>query len=283
MKLLRYGPKGSEKPGVLDDDGGIRDLSGVISDIDSRFLGGETWAEVLGLDPSALPLVSPDSRLGAPVSSVGKFICVGLNYADHAKESGMELPTQPVLFMKATSAVSGPFDDVVLPKYSEKADWEVELGVVIGREARYVSLEAAPEHVAGYCVVNDLSERKFQLESGGQWVKGKSCDTFGPIGPYLVTRDEVPDANGLPLWLELNGKRVQDGNTRTMVFDVPYLVHYISHYMSLQPGDFISTGTPPGVGLGMTPPTFLKEGDVMRLGIPGLGEQQQKVVSYAGA
>lgn len=283
MKLLRYGPKGSEKPGVLDDDGGIRDLSGVISDIDSRFLGGETWAEVLGLDPSALPLVSPDSRLGAPVSSVGKFICVGLNYADHAKESGMELPTQPVLFMKATSAVSGPFDDVVLPKYSEKADWEVELGVVIGREARYVSLEAAPEHVAGYCVVNDLSERKFQLESGGQWVKGKSCDTFGPIGPYLVTRDEVPDANGLPLWLELNGKRVQDGNTRTMVFDVPYLVHYISHYMSLQPGDVISTGTPPGVGLGMTPPTFLKEGDVMRLGIPGLGEQQQKVVSYAGA
>jgi len=282
MKLLRYGPKGSEKPGLLDDGGEIRDLSGVVSDIDSQFLGGETVAEVLGLDPSALPLVSPGVRLGTPVSSVGKFICVGLNYADHAKESGMELPNQPVLFMKATSAVSGPFDDVLLPKHSEKVDWEVELGVVIGKEARYVGLESALEHVAGYCVVNDLSERKFQLESGGQWVKGKSCDTFGPIGPYLVTRDEVPDASGLPLWLELNGERVQDGNTRTMVFDVPYLVHYISHYMSLQPGDVISTGTPPGVGLGMTPPTFLKEGDVMRLGIPGLGEQQQKVVSYSG-
>jgi len=192
----------------------------------------------------------------------------------------MELPSQPVLFMKATSAVSGPFDDVLLPKYSEKVDWEVELGVVIGREARYVPLESALEHVAGYCVVNDLSERKFQLESGGQWVKGKSCDTFGPIGPYLVTRDELTDSSSLPLWLELNGKRVQDGNTNNLVFDVPYLVHYISHYMSLQPGDIISTGTPSGVGFGMTPPTFLKEGDIMRLGVEGLGEQQQRVVSY---
>ncbi len=280
MKLLRYGPKGAEKPGVLDNDGGIRDLSGVISDIDSRFLGGEAFSEALRVDPSTLPLASPGSRLGAPVSSVGKFICVGLNYADHAKESGMELPSQPVLFMKATSAVSGPFDDVLLPKYSEKVDWEVELGVVIGREARYVPLESALEHVAGYCVVNDLSERKFQLESGGQWVKGKSCDTFGPIGPYLVTRDELTDSSSLPLWLELNGKRVQDGNTNNLVFDVPYLVHYISHYMSLQPGDIISTGTPSGVGFGMTPPTFLKEGDIMRLGVEGLGEQQQRVVSY---
>ncbi len=278
MKLLRHGPKGSEKPGVLDDEGDIRDLSGVIGDIDARFLGSEAFEEVLELDLSGLPLVGASPRLGVPVSSIGKFVCVGLNYADHAKESGMELPNEPILFMKATSAVSGPFDDVLLPKYSEKVDWEVELGVVIGREARYVSLESALDHVAGYCVVNDVSERKFQLESGGQWVKGKSCDTFGPIGPYLVTRDEVTDSSCLPLWLELNGKRVQDGNTRTMVFDVPYLVHYISHYMSLQPGDIISTGTPPGVGFAMTPPTFLKEGDIMRLGIDGLGEQQQRVV-----
>lgn len=282
MKLLRYGPKGSEKPGVLDDQGGIRDLSGVIDDFDAHVLGGEKFKEVLALDPSRLPPVSASPRLGVPVPLVGKFICVGLNYADHAKESGMEIPKEPVLFMKATSAVSGPFDDVVLPKYAEKMDWEVELGIVIGREARYVSLDSALEHIAGYCVVNDLSERKFQLESGGQWVKGKSCDTFGPIGPYLVTRDEVPDSGSLPLWLELNGERVQDGNTSTMVFDVPFLVHYISHYMSLQPGDIISTGTPPGVGLGMTPPQFLKEGDIMRLGVEGLGEQQQKVVPYSG-
>lgn len=282
MKLLRYGPKGSETPGVLDDYGGIRDLSGVIDDFDAHVLGGGKLDEVLGINLSTLPPVPGSPRLGVPVPRVGKFICVGLNYADHAKESGMEIPKEPVLFMKATSAVSGPFDDVVLPKFAEKMDWEVELGVIIGREARYVSLESALEHVAGYCVVNDLSERKFQLESGGQWVKGKSSDTFGPIGPYLVTRDEIPDSGSLPLWLELNGERVQDGNTSTMVFDVPYLVHYISHYMSLQPGDIISTGTPPGVGLGMNPPQFLKEGDIMRLGVEGLGEQEQKVVRYTG-
>jgi len=282
MKLLRYGPKGSEKPGLLDSSGEVRDLSGVLVDIDADLLGGAgRLEEICEIDSSQLPRVRGNVRFGTPIASVGKFICVGLNYADHAKESGMDLPKEPVLFMKATSAVSGPFDVVMLPKNAEKVDWEVELGIIIGKEAKYVPLESAAEHIAGYCVVNDLSERKFQLESGGQWVKGKSCDTFGPIGPYLVTCDEIADSQHLSLWLELNGERVQDGNTSTMVFDVPYLVHYISHYMSLQPGDVISTGTPPGVGLGMTPPRFLRAGDVMRLSVEGLGVQQQKVVPYS--
>ena len=226
---------------------------------------------------SSLPVIDENERIGQPVSHVGKFICVGLNYADHAAESGMELPSEPVLFMKATSSVMGPNDTVYMPPKSEKSDWEVELGVIIGKEAKYVTEENALDHVAGYCVINDLSEREYQIEKQGQWCKGKGCDTFGPIGPYLVTSDDVEDSNQLGIWLELNGKRVQNGNTNTMVYKVPYLVHYISQFMSLQPGDIISTGTPPGVGFGMSPPAYLKEGDVMRLGIDGMGEQQQIV------
>jgi 2,4-didehydro-3-deoxy-L-rhamnonate hydrolase len=263
MKLLRYGDKGRERPGMLDGDGKVRDISSITQDI----------------DPSTLPLVKEPGRIAEPVARVGKFLCVGLNYADHARESGAQVPPEPVLFMKATSAISGPFDRVVLPHDSKKADWEVELGVVIGRTAKYVSERDAMNHVAGFCVVNDLSEREFQLERHGQWVKGKSCDTFGPFGPYLVTPDEAGDFNSLGIWLELNGRRMQDGTTGTMVYKVPFLVHYISRFMSLQPGDIISTGTPPGVGLGMKPPQYLKAGDVMRLGIDNLGEQQQTVVA----
>ncbi|WP_424990822.1 fumarylacetoacetate hydrolase family protein [Fluviibacterium sp. S390] len=279
MKLMRVGPKGQERPAALHSDGSIRDLSGEIEDVADAALLPETLDRLRGLSLDSLPVIDADSRIGACVGNVGKFICIGLNYADHAAESGMEVPKEPVIFMKATSAIIGPNDTVVLPRGAEKGDWEVELGVVIGTEAKDVSEEDALDHVAGYCVVNDLSERAFQLEHGGQWVKGKSADTFGPIGPWMVTRDEVADPAQLSMWLELNGKRVQDGSTRTMVFGVAHVVSYLSRYMSLQPGDIISTGTPPGVGLGMTPPRFLKEGDEMRLGIEGLGEQHQRVTA----
>lgn len=280
MKLLRYGPRGAEKPGMLDKDGGIRDLSKVVGDIAGDVLTPEGIAKLRALDPAGLPKVAGPVRYGPCVAGTGKFICVGLNYSDHAKETGAEPPKEPILFMKATSAIVGPNDDVMIPRKSVKTDWEVELGVVIGREARYVAEKDAMDHVAGYCVVNDVSEREFQAERGGQWTKGKSADTFGPVGPWLVTPDEIADPQNLALWLEVDGHRYQNGTTRTMIFGVRHLVHYISQFMSLQPGDIISTGTPPGVGLGVKPnPVFLKAGQVMRLGIDGLGEQRQQVIA----
>ena len=278
MKLLRWGPYGAEKPGLMHSDGTMRDLSAVVDDIADLALAPEGLARLAVLDPAALPQVDPGARIGPCVGRVGKFICVGLNYADHAAESGMPVPSEPILFMKATSAICGPDDDVRIPEGSKKTDWEVELGVVIGREARGVSEAAALEHVAGYCVINDLSERAWQLERGGQWVKGKSADTFGPIGPWLVTRDEIPDPQALRLWLEVDGNLRQDGTTATMVFGVAKLVSYISQFMSLQPGDIISTGTPPGVGMGQKPPVYLRPGQTMRLGIAGMGEQRQRTV-----
>ena len=280
MKLLRYGSKGSERPGLLDEGKTIRDLSDVIPDISGAALSPESLARLLALDPRTLPAVNGTPRMGPCVGSVGKFVCIGLNYSDHAAESGMAVPKEPVLFMKATSAIIGPDDDVVIPRDSLKTDWEVELGVVIGKEAKYVDEADALSYVAGYCVVNDLSERAFQLEGTGQWVKGKSADTFGPIGPWLVTRDEVPDPQNLRLWLEVDGHRYQDGNTNTMVFGVAYLVSYLSRFMSLQPGDIISTGTPPGVGLGQKPPVYLRAGNRMKLGIDGLGVQTQNVIAF---
>lgn len=281
MKLLRYGNKGSERPAILDRDGVIRDLSGVIPDVAGAVLAPASLAKLSEIDPTALPIVAGTQRMGPCVGSVGKFICVGLNYSDHAAESGMPVPKEPIIFMKATSAISGPDDDVMIPRGSTKSDWEVELGVVIGTEAKYVDESDALSYVAGYCVVNDLSERAFQIEGTGQWVKGKSADTFGPIGPWLVTADEVPDPQDLHLWLEVDGQRYQDGSTKTMVFGVAHLVSYLSNFMSLQPGDIISTGTPPGVGLGMKPPKYLQAGNKMRLGIDGLGEQTQTVVPYS--
>jgi len=279
MKLLRYGPKGQEKPGLLDDAGKIRSLSGKVADIDGAVLS-RGLDEIRKLDIESLPVVEGDVRFAEPVANVGKFICIGLNYSDHAAEAGMPIPTEPIIFTKATSAIIGPNDDVFLPPASKKSDWEVELGVVIGKEARYVPLERALDHVVGLCVVNDLSEREYQLERGGQWDKGKGCDTFGPFGPLLVTLDEISDVGNLDLWLDVNGKRMQTGNTSNLIFDVPYLVHYVSQFMSLQPGDIISTGTPPGVGMGMKPPVFLNEGDVITLGIERLGEQRQQVLRY---
>ena len=281
MKLLRYGPKGQEKPGLIDDEGQVRDLSGVLSDLTSKDLGKEALARLAALDPYDLPRVLEPGRIAPVVADIGKFICVGLNYSDHAAESNMPVPSEPVLFTKAISAIIGCNDPVVLPQGSVKSDWEVELGVVIGTRARYVSEDDALDYVAGYCVVNDLSEREYQLERGSQWDKGKGCDTFGPVGPWLVTSDEVPDPQNLAMWLELNGERCQDGNTRTMVFGVAQLVSYISRFMTLNPGDVISTGTPPGVGMGRKPaPLYLKPGDVMRLGIAGLGEQRQTVHAW---
>ncbi|WP_420583733.1 fumarylacetoacetate hydrolase family protein [Ruegeria sp.] len=277
MKLLRYGPVGSEKPGILDETGTIRDLSSVVNDIAGDVLSDEGLAQLRGLDLASLPAVDGDTRIGACVGGVGKFICIGLNYADHAAESGMELPAEPVIFFKATSAITGPNDTVEIPRGSVKTDWEVELGVVIGKHAKYVSEADALDHVAGYCVVNDLSERDFQLHRSGQWVKGKSADTFGPIGPWLVTRDEVPDPQNLPMYLEVNGHRYQDGSTKTMHFRVATVISHLSQFMSLHPGDVISTGTPPGVGMGQTPQTYLKPGDKMELGIEGLGVQRQDV------
>ncbi|HBN48452.1 MULTISPECIES: fumarylacetoacetate hydrolase family protein [Thalassospira] len=278
MKLLRFGAAGAEKPGLLDPDGVIRDLSAVIEDFNPDTISDAIFTKIAALDPKNLPAVSGNPRIGACVAKPGKFICIGLNYSDHAAEAGMQVPTEPIIFFKATSAVCGPNDDVEIPRGSEKSDWEVELGIVIGKQAKYVTEAEALGHVAGYCVVNDVSERAFQLEHAGQWVKGKSHDTFGPIGPWLVTRDEVADPQNLRLWLELNGERVQNGSTATMVYGVAHLISYLSKFMTLQPGDIITTGTPPGVGMGMTPQRFLKPGDVMELGVEGLGSQRQKTV-----
>ncbi|MEE9389196.1 MAG: fumarylacetoacetate hydrolase family protein [Paracoccaceae bacterium] len=279
MKLLRHGALGAEKPGLMDADGNIRDLSGHINDVTGDTLSDATIATLQGIDVSGLPIVDPATRLGACVGNVGKFICIGLNYADHAAEAGMELPQEPVIFFKATSAIMGPNDTVEIPRGSIKTDWEVELGVVIGKAAKYVTKEDALDHVAGYCVVNDLSERDFQLHRSGQWVKGKSADTFGPIGPWLVTRDDVADPQDLAMYLEVNGHRYQDGSTKTMHFDVAHVISHLSQFMSLQPGDVISTGTPPGVGMGQKPETYLKPGDKIELGIAGLGVQRQSVVN----
>ena len=277
MKLLRYGPKGQEKPGIIDADGIVRDLSGLVDDIAGEVLTDQGLAGIAEADLSSLPAVDV-ARYGPCVGSVGKFICIGLNYSDHAVESGLEVPPEPVIFAKATSAICGPNDTVEIPRGSKATDWEVELGVVIGKEAKYVDESEALEHVAGYCVINDISERDFQNKRAGQWTKGKSADTFGPIGPWLVTRDEVPNPQNLPMYLDVNGKRRQDGSTNTMVFGVAHLVSYLSQFMSLQPGDIISTGTPPGVGMGTKPePVYLKEGDKMELGIEGLGVQRQNV------
>ncbi|WP_312462760.1 ureidoglycolate lyase [Comamonas sp.] len=280
MKLLRYGPVGQEKPGLLDSSNTLRDLSGVLSDIEGAELGDAALARLRAIDPSTLPAVPGQPRIGPCVARVGKFICIGLNYADHAAESGAAIPTEPVIFNKWTSAICGPNDAVEIPRGSTKTDWEVELGVVIGKAAKYITEAQALEHVAGYCVVNDVSEREWQIERGGTWDKGKGFDTFGPIGPWLVTRDEVPDPQNLSMWLEVDGKRFQNGNTKTMIFTVAQIVAYVSQCMSLQPGDIISTGTPPGVGLGIKPhPVYLKAGQTMRLGIEGLGEQQQTTVN----
>jgi 2-keto-4-pentenoate hydratase/2-oxohepta-3-ene-1,7-dioic acid hydratase in catechol pathway len=288
MKFVRYGPRGREKPGLIDDAGRLRDLSAHLVDVDAGMLAPASLSRLARLDPGRLQLVRGKPRLGCPVARVGKFIAIGLNYADHAAEAGMPLPTEPVVFMKATSCIQGPNDPVMLPKGSKKTDWEVELGVVIGTRARYVTQKDALRHVAGYCVVNDVSERAFQLERGGSWDKGKGCDTFGPIGPWLVTTDEVPNPQRLGLWLDLNGQRMQTGNTRTMVFGVAKLVSYVSQFMTLEPGDVLTTGTPPGVGMGIKKkdgtlaPRFLRPGDVMHLGIDGLGEQTQTVQAFAG-
>ncbi|WP_347266590.1 fumarylacetoacetate hydrolase family protein [Paracoccus sp. (in: a-proteobacteria)] len=278
MRLLRYGPLGQEKPGLLDDEGCIRDLSAHVEDIAGAALTPAGLARIAALDPAGLPLVAGTPRLGACVGRVGKFICIGLNYADHAAESGMAIPEEPVVFSKWTSAICGPNDDVEIPRGAAKTDWEVELGVVIGKPGRYIPEEEALAHVAGYCVVNDVSEREWQLERGGTWDKGKGHDTHGPTGPWLVTADEAGDIDNLAMWLEVDGKRYQDGNTATMIFKVPQIIAYLSRFLSLQPGDVISTGTPPGVGLGQRPPVYLQGGEVMRLGIAGLGEQCQKVV-----
>jgi 2,4-diketo-3-deoxy-L-fuconate hydrolase len=280
MKLLRYGEPGSERPGILDHSGNIRDLSATISDVGQSALLPDSLRRLREIRLEDLPIVSGTVRIGPCVGSVGKFICIGLNYLDHAAESGMAVPAEPVVFMKATSAISGPYDDVQMPRGSCKMDWEVELGVVIGTRAKYVTEQDAVQHIAGYCVVNDLSERAFQLERGGQWLKGKSADTFGPIGPWLVTSEEISDPHNLNLWLEVDGKRYQNGSTKTMIFKVTHLVSYLSQFMSLHPGDIISTGTPPGVGLGQKPPVYLTAGNQIRLGIEGLGEQRQRVVAH---
>lgn len=281
MKLMRYGAKGAEKPGLIDAQGKVRALTGVVDDISAKTLSASGLAQLSALDASKLPLVDNPGRIATPWSGCGKFLCIGLNYADHAAEAGMPVPKEPILFMKPSSVRVGANDAVVLPQGSVKGDWEVELGVVIGARARYVSEADALQHVAGYCVVNDVSEREYQLERGGQWDKGKGCDTFGPVGPWLVSTDEIPDPQALPMWCEVNGRRMQNGNTRTMVFGVRQLVSYLSRFMTLEPGDLIATGTPPGVGMGLKPqPQFLKPGDTMRLGIEGLGVQQQSVHAW---
>ena len=283
MKLVRWGSKGAEKPGVIDNEGRVRDLSSVTPDVAGSGLSAAALRQLAGYDLASLPLVPADTRLGPCVGGVGKIVCVGLNYSDHAAESNMPVPTEPVLFLKATSSITGPNDDVLIPPGAKKVDWEVELGVVIGEVARNVPRERALDYVAGYCVVNDVSERAWQIERGGQWDKGKGFDTFGPTGPWLVTRDEVADPQALDMWLEVDGKRYQNGNTRTMIFDVATLVSYISQFMSLQPGDVISTGTPPGVGMGQKPePVYLRAGQIMRLAVSGLGEQQQRLVAAQG-
>ena len=279
MKLLRYGLPGKERPGLLDKKGVLRDLSDVVTDIASETLLPASIDHLNTIDHETLPEVKGSQRLGPCVGQVGNFICIGLNYSDHCKESGMDIPSEPVIFSKVTSAICGPDDNIIIPRNAVKTDWEVELGVVIGKPARYVDEKSALDHVAGYCVINDLSEREFQLERDGQWIKGKSCDTFGPIGPWLVTPDEVGDPQNLDLWLDVDGKRYQDGNTRTMIFGVAYLIHYCSQYFTLQPGDIISTGTPPGVGLGQKPiPIYLHSGQKMNLGIEKLGVQNQQTI-----
>ena len=280
MKLVRYGNPGKEKPGLIDANGKLRDLSGVIKDIGPDQLSDAALAKLAKLKTDKLPLVKGSPRYGSPITGTRKFIAIGLNYADHAAESGLPIPAEPVVFMKATSCIQGPNDPIMLPKNSVKTDWEVELGVIIGKQARYVSQKEALNHVAGYCTINDVSEREFQIERGGTWDKGKGCDTFGPLGPWLVTRDEVPNPQKLSMWLEVNGKRVQNGSTKTMIFSVAKIISYVSQFMTLEPGDVITTGTPPGVGLGMKPPVFLKKGDTMSLGIEGLGEQHQTVIPF---
>jgi len=278
VRLVRFGAPGEERPGLLDQEGAIRDLSGIIPDLDGAALAPEVLARLGALDPARLPRVEGRPRLGPPVAGVGKIVAVGLNYADHAAETGARIPAEPILFSKATSAICGPFDDLELPRGSERTDFEVELAVVIGSRAKYVAEDRALEHVAGYLVINDVSERSFQIERGGQWVKGKSHDTFAPLGPWLVTREEVPDPNDLRLWLEVDGRRYQDGSTRTMIFKVPFLIHYISQFMTLHPGDVVATGTPPGVGMARNPPVFLRPGQTVRLGVEGLGVQEHRVV-----
>ena len=280
MKLVRYGKPGQEKPGLIDAEGRLRDLSAAVSDIGPDQLGDAALARLQKLKTETLPLVKGSPRMGCPVAGIGKFIAIGLNYADHAAEAGMPIPAEPIVFMKATSCIQGADDPIMLPKGWKKSDWEVELGVVIGRQARHVSQKDALAHVAGYCVVNDVSERAFQIERGGTWDKGKGCDTFGPIGPWLVTRDEIANPQRLDLWLDLNGRRMQTGNTRTMIFSVAKVISYVSQFMTLMPGDVITTGTPPGVGMGMKPPVFLKKGDVLTLGVQGLGTQRQQVVPF---
>ena len=278
MKLVRYGATGQEKPGMIDADGTLRDLSAHVADITGATLGDDSITKLRTLDPTTLPAVQGNPRMGACVGDIGKFMCIGLNYADHAAETGADIPEHPILFMKANSAITGPNDDVVMPRGSTKTDWEVELGVVIGKAAKYVSEEEALDYVAGYCLCNDVSERHFQTSLTGQWTKGKSCDTFGPTGPWLVTRDEVEDPQNLDMWLDINGKRMQTGNTKTMIFTVAQVISHLSQLFTLHPGDVISTGTPPGVGMGMKPqPVYLKDGDVMELSIQGLGVQRQNV------
>ncbi|MCB8822202.1 fumarylacetoacetate hydrolase family protein [Microvirga rosea] len=281
MKLLRHGEAGSERPGLIGPDGEIRDLSARIGDIAGEVLDPKALEEIAGIDPASLPVVEGEPRIGPCVAGTGKFICIGLNYSDHAAETGATVPPEPIIFMKATSAIVGPHDTLLIPRGSEKTDWEVELGVVIGRKAKYVTEAEALDYVAGYCTVHDVSERAFQTERHGQWTKGKSCDTFGPIGPWLVTKDEVPDPQNLSMWLKVNGQTMQNGSTRTMVYGVAYLVSYLSQFMSLHPGDIITTGTPPGVGMGMKPPRYLKPGDVVELGIENLGSQRQRVEADA--
>ncbi|AAX73646.1 hypothetical protein P053_01938 [Brucella abortus 01-4165] len=277
MKFLRYGAAGQEKPGLLDADGTIRDLSAHVSDLSGAALGPDALAKLGALDVNSLPKVEGNPRIGPCVAGTGKFICIGLNYSDHAAETGAAVPSEPIIFMKATSAIVGPNDDLVIPRGSQKTDWEVELGIIIGKTAKYVSEEDALDYVAGYCIIHDVSERAFQIERQGQWTKGKSCDTFGPTGPWLVTKDEIADPENLAMWLKVNGETMQNGSSRTMIYGVRHLVSYLSQFMSLQPGDIISTGTPPGVGMGMKPPRYLKAGDVVELGIEGLGSQKQNV------
>src|SRR5271154_4152542 len=279
MKLVRFGNHGEERPAIVDADGALRDLSGVVDDIAGAALSPASLEKLGKINPKDVPLIAGAPRIGAVVGRGGKFVCIGLNYSDHAAESGMAVPAEPVVFMKATSSICGPDDAVVIPRGSRKTDWEVELGVVIGKPAKYVEPDAALSHVAGYCVINDLSERAFQLEGTGQWVKGKSADTFGPIGPWLVTADEIPDPQSLDMWLEVDGHKYQNGTTRTMIFPVAHLVSYLSRFMSLRAGDVISTGTPPGVGFGLKPPVYLRPGNRIQLGIRGLGEQTQEVVA----
>ena len=278
MKLLRHGDFGKEKPGIIDQEGKIRDLSDHITDINGDTINASSLKKIAAIDLSSLPTVSNTTRLGACVGNVGKFLCIGLNYSDHAAESGLPVPSEPILFSKATSAIVGPNDNVEIPRNSSETDWEVELGIIIGKKAKYINEDHAEDYIAGYCVVNDVSERAFQIKREGQWTKGKSCDTFGPTGPYLVTKDEIPDVQNLKMYLDVNGKRMQDGSTNTMIFSAKHIVYYLSQFMSLNPGDVIATGTPPGVGLGMKPPVFLNAGDTMKLGIEGLGEQNQTCI-----